>query len=90
MTEFTAKDLSRAETEYPTLYADRSDLVECPLWWHKQGLQQTAIGYGRKLTMSSKIHYEGRLYRLYCTCYSNAGSVWFTCKGRRIYVLCCG
>lgn len=68
------------------LYVDRDDLVNAPLWYHLQGLQQTASGYGAKLTHSSKISFNGRLYRLYTTIYSNAGSVWFTTKGKRIYV----
>ena len=42
--------------------------------------------YGGKLTHDYKINFKGRLYRLYVTCYSNIGSVWFTVKGRTIYV----
>jgi hypothetical protein len=62
------------------------DLIDAPLWWHEQGLQQTASGYGRKLTQRYKINFEGKQYRLYTTIFSNAGSTWFQVKGRKIYV----
>jgi hypothetical protein len=62
------------------------DLVDAPLPWQKQGLHQTASGYGKKLTMREKIHYNGRLYRLYCTIFSNNGTAWFIARGRKITV----
>jgi hypothetical protein len=69
-----------------SIYCDREDLVYAPLDWQKQGLQQTASGYGRKLTNPYKINFEGKEYRLYTTCYSNAGSTWFRVRGRQIFV----
>lgn len=83
---FTDADVSNSDSDYPRIYAERSELVEEPLSWQKQGLQQTASGYGAKLTSSLKINFNGKLYRLYVTIYSNNGSTWFTVKGRRIYV----
>lgn len=68
------------------IFADREDLIDAPLWWHEQGLQQTASGYGRKLTQRYKISFNGKEYRLYTTIFSNAGSTWFKVKGRTIYV----
>lgn len=82
MKAFTANDVSNTGH----IWANRSDLVHDPLPWQKAGLQQTATGYGGKLTLPYKIHYEGKLYRLYCTQYSNVGSVWFKVKGETIYV----
>lgn len=64
----------------------REDLLDDPLDWQKRGLQQTASGYGRKLVMREKISFNGKFYRLYCTCFSNSGSVWFKAKGKTIYV----
>ena len=84
MKHFTESDVKPGA--YPTIYADRSELIYAPLLWHKQGLSQTATGYGGKLNTGQKIHFNGRAYRLYCTCYSNAGSVWFKAKGRQIWV----
>lgn len=83
---FTKSDLTNTGGEFPTLFASRADLIDSPLDWQKMGLQQTASGYGRKLTMREKIRFEGKNYRLYCTQFSNAGSVWFTVKGKKIYV----
>lgn len=84
--EFTEKDL-RPWVGHMGLWADQGDLIDAPLWWHKQGLRQTASGYGRKLTSGRKIRFEGRDYRLYVTCFSNAGSTWFTVKGRKIFII---
>lgn len=68
------------------LSADRTELVHAPTDWQKRGLQQTASGYGRKLNSGFKIHFDGKLRRLYATCYSNAASVWFEFKGQTVYV----
>lgn len=69
-----------------SLTADRTELIQAPTDWQRQGLQETASGYGRRLNTGLKIHFNGKAYRLYCTCFSNAGSVWFKTKGRTIYV----
>ena len=81
MKNFTYDDLDGQR-----LYVDRGDLLHAPLDWQKRGLQQTASGYGRRLTNTSKICFEGKLYRLYTTIFSNAGSTWFTVKGKKIFV----
>lgn len=81
---FTFADVS--EGKYGSVYADSSELIDNPLPWQKMGLQQTASGYGGKLNTGRSIMFEGRKYRLYCTQYSNAGSVWFKVKGRTIYI----
>lgn len=85
MKQFTMSD-TQPWAGHLGLFADRTELIDAPLWWHKQGLQQTATGYGRKLTTRNKIHFEGKAHRLYCTCFSNVGSVWFTHKGQKIFV----
>jgi len=51
----------------------------------RPALQETASGYGAKLTTRRKIRYSGRLYRVYCTIYGNAGSCWICCKGEKIF-----
>lgn len=68
------------------IYCDVQDLIDAPLDWQKRGLQQTASGYGSKLTSRYKIHFEGKEYRLYVTIYGNAGSTWFRVRGRKIFV----
>ncbi len=85
------KNFTLAETEphagHLGLFIDYpKDLVSAPLWWHKRGLSKTASGYGGKIESSYKISFEGRLYRIYHTCYGNASSAWFTSKGRKVYV----
>lgn len=86
---FTDKELTGTDKDH--IYTDYSggqskELLHAPLVWQERGLQQTASGYGRKLTTEWKISYNGKLYRLYCTCFSNAGSVWFMSKGKKIFV----
>lgn len=87
MKEFTEKDLVPHAGSVGLFLGDmHKELVRDELPWQKRGLQQTASGYGAKLTSSFKISFEGKLYRLYHTCYGNASSCWFTVKGRKIYV----
>ncbi len=64
----------------------RKDLILDQLDWQKRGLQQSATGYGAKLTTGYKINFNGKLFRVYCTCYGNAGSCWFISRGRKIFV----
>lgn len=64
-------------------YVENGKFVDSPLWWHKQGLQQTASGYGGKLTTRYKTEYNGRLYRVYVMCYSNVGTAYIIVNGER-------
>lgn len=67
----------------PTPY----EVIDRPLWWHLQGLQQTASGYGSKLTTSRMIRTpDGRLRRVYCVCWSNSGSCYVLVKGKPVYL----
>ena len=79
---FTYADIVRDNR----IYCELSDLIYSPTDWQRRGLQQTASGYGRKLTHPHKIHFNGRLYRLYTTIFSNVGSTWFITRGRKIFV----
>ena len=63
-----------------------SHLIYAPLWWHERGLQQTASGYGSKLTTPYKVEHNGRLYRVYCVRWSNAGSLYILPGGERLYL----
>lgn len=64
----------------------RKELIDAPTDWQKQGLQQTATGYGAKLMTRYKIAFNGKLYRVYATNYGNSGSMWFTVRGRKIFI----
>src|ERR1035438_6527241 len=50
--------------------------------------QQTASGYGSKLRTSYMIQLDARprWYRIYCICYSNAGSIYAVVKGARLFI----
>ena len=77
MTEQT-KALDWTHLEQPYEYVNR------PLWWHRQGLSQTASGYGKALTSSRCVKLpDGRERRVYVTCYSNAGTAWIRLGGVR-------
>lgn len=67
-------------------YANNGRFVHQPLWWHKRGLSQTASGYGAKLTSAYKTEFNGRLYRVYHICYSNASSPYIIVKGERLFL----
>jgi hypothetical protein len=66
--------------------APAETLEHSPLPWMARGLSETASGYGGHLTTTYKIHYCGRLYRVYCMCYSNSGTCYITVKGETIYI----
>ena len=83
---FTDADVENFGGTYVRIFADRTDLIDAPLDWQKRGLQQTASGYGAKLTTRYKIAFNDKVYRLYATCYGNASTVWFKNKGRTIVV----
>ena len=58
------------------------------LWWQKQGLQQTATGYGSKLTTEYMLHLPERKqpYRVYAVCWSNAASFYILKAGNRLFL----
>lgn len=63
-------------------------LEDAPLWYHTQGLQQTASGYGRKLTSRRTVRLkDGRVRRMYVTQYSNAGTCWINLDGHTFVVV---
>lgn len=87
MKEFTLKDIVPASSwDHMRLYAEPSELVDKPLYFHIHGLSETATGYGKKLTSSRMVHFEGRLRRIYVTCYSNCGTAWFRYMGKQILI----
>jgi hypothetical protein len=59
------------------------------LEWQRAGLQQTASGYGRKLTSRYEIRLQGetRWRRVYVTQFSNAGTHWITRGGEPFHVV---
>jgi len=63
-----------------------SHLIYSPLWWHEQGRMQTATGYGKKLTTPYKVEHNGRLYRVYCACFSNSGTLYILPGGKPLYL----
>ena len=64
----------------------QEDLVAYPLDWQKRGLQETASGYGKKLTTRYKVKYQGRMRRVYAVCYSNVASYYIFVKGEKLYL----
>jgi hypothetical protein len=69
---------------YKSLHYDDNELIDAPMWYHKRGLSQTASGYGKKLNTGKKIMFNGRLYRVYCSIFSNIGTCYIISKGERI------
>ena len=43
-------------------------------------------GYGSKITTDYILTYQGRKYRVYSTCFSNAASYWVTITGIKTYL----
>jgi hypothetical protein len=49
------------------------------------GLNQ--MGYGRRIPTDYKIKINSRLYRVYCCCFSNAGTCYIDTKDHKFLVL---
>jgi hypothetical protein len=81
---FTDQDVIPGEL--PRIYATRDELIHKPTTWQLLGLQESRTGYGKKLNSGLMIQFNGRKYRIYTTIFSNAGSNWFTVRGRKIWV----
>lgn len=63
-------------------------VLDRPLWWHRQGLSETASGYGRRLRSRYCVRTDdGRIRRIYITQYSNSGTAWVRYGGRDFVVL---
>lgn len=82
--DFQPEDIDRHGL--PTIYCLRSELIQHEPEWMRQGLQQTASGYGLRLNSGLMIRYRRRVYRIYITQISNAGSAWFKVGGETIFV----
>ena len=65
---------------------NREDLIVKELWWQERGLQQTASGFGSKLTTRYMFKHGNRLKRVYCVCFSNSGSFYIIEKGKKVYL----
>ena len=63
------------------------ELIHAPLAWQLAGLQQTQTGYGSKLTSQYKMHFAGKVRRIYYRCYSNNAS-FFVMLGKERRYLC--
>jgi hypothetical protein len=58
-----------------------------PFWWHKQGLQQTASGYGSRLrTEYMLVVPNERPRRVYAVCWSNVASFYVIRKKQKIFL----
>lgn len=66
------------------------EVKEAPLAHHLLGLQETASGYGAKLTTRYMVKVDNgltvRWYRVYSTCYSSVSSEYIVVRGERIQV----
>ena len=61
--------------------------AERPLDWQRRGLQYTATGYGTKIPTSKVINWsDGKVRRVYCDVYSNAGSCYCLIHGCKVSI----
>lgn len=57
------------------------------LEWQRRGLQYTATGYGTKIPTSKVIAWsDGKVRRVYCDIYSNAGSCYCMIHGCKVSI----
>ena len=60
--------------------------VEVPLRYTEQPVFRSETGYGAKIPTRCMVYYLRRWRRVYCTRYSNNGSLWIAVGGVRVYV----
>jgi hypothetical protein len=56
------------------------------LWWQERGLQKTASGYGDKIPTEYMAKPDGVWRRVYCSIFSNIGTLYIMVKGQRVIV----
>jgi len=61
-------------------------LIDATLPWQKRGLQETASGYGSRLTTSKKVLFQGVARRIYAICYGNSASCYIRVNGQKVFV----
>lgn len=83
---FELSDIQSSSSWDGRIDCERYQMVDSPLWFHERGLSETASGYGKKLTTSLKIWLDGKFYRVYCCCFSNAGTCYIIHRNKRIIV----
>jgi len=56
--------------------------------WQTLAPGQGEDGYGKKITTDIMLRFNShrRMYRVYCICFSNAGSNYITYKGQTLYL----
>lgn len=59
-----------------SFYTEYVKCIERPLWFHTQGLQYTATGYGKRIPTEYMVRFNGRWRRVYCCIYSNSGTLY--------------
>jgi hypothetical protein len=74
------------ETKIEYAEIEKKDFVESPLLHHKLGLQYTASGYGSKIPTRFTVKHNNRIKRVYCSIYSNIGSLYIMDNGKRLYI----
>ncbi len=51
-----------------------------------KALGMDAMGYGNKIRTIYKVEHEGKLFRVFATCFSNCASHWIMTKGKKLFV----
>ena len=67
-------------------YSTKCEVIEVPLWWQSKGLQYTATGYGSKIPTKYKMRLNKKLYRVYCSVFSNIGTLYILKNKQKIIV----
>ena len=54
--------------------------------WQERRLSFTATGYGKKIPTTRQVQVDGRWHRIYCTIFSNVGTLWVQKNGAQYIV----
>ena len=64
----------RADGTMDSFHTESVPAKEAPTAWQLLGLQETATGYGKRLTTRYMVQHRGKWRRVYCCIYSNIGT----------------
>lgn len=76
----------RADGSLLTVYVPCENIQTRELAWQSAGLMFTATGYGSRIPTPRMVSLGGKLHRVYCAIYSNAGSAYIQKGGVNILV----
>lgn len=66
----------RADGSIDSIFTQKVETKDAPLWHHLQGLSYTATGYGCRIPTRNMVLFNGKWRRVYVCQFSNSGTAY--------------